>query len=263
MRLVLAELRPQPGHVDENLALLERALGLAGPADLVAFPELYLSGYSVGDRLHRLALHPGSREVMRLQGLAREHRTWVCVGAPYSGGPRKGETQNTALLMGPEGQFHIQGKRYLPTFGPFEESRIFTPAQERSLFPTPFGPLGIMICYEVFFPEISRLLAMGGADLILVISASPVTSRSLFEKLLPARAVENATAVAYVNRIGVEDSLVFAGGSGVWDPRGESLLPQVIDVGRDGRLLAYDLPLQDFGHFRPMRPILRDLGSLG
>jgi predicted amidohydrolase len=263
MRIVLAELRPQPGRVGENLGLLERALGLAGPADLVAFPELYLSGYSVGDRLHRLALHPGSREVTKLQGLARECRTWVCVGAPYSGGPRKGETQNVALLLGPEGQFHVQGKRYLPTFGPFEESRIFSPAEERPLFPTPFGTLGIMICYEVFFPEISRLLAMGGADLILVISASPVTSRSLFEKLLPARAVENATAVAYVNRIGVEDSLVFAGGSGAWDPRGEPLPSKVIDLGREGRLLAYDLPLQDFRHFRPMRPVLRDLGSLG
>lgn len=263
MRLVLAELRPQPGRTGENLRLLERALTLAGPADLIAFPELYLNGYTVGDRLHRIALHPGSEEVAKLKGIAHAHGTWICLGTPYVGGARKGETQNVALLVGPEGQPHLQGKRYLPTFGPFEESRIFSPATERPLFPTPFGNLGLLICYEVFFPELSRTLAMAGADLILVISASPVTSKGLFEKLLPARAVENATAVAYVNRIGVEDSLVFAGGSGAWDPRGEALEARVIDLGREGRLLAYDVPLEEYRHFRPMRPVLRDLGSLG
>jgi predicted amidohydrolase len=183
------------------------------------------------------------------------------LGSPYVNLSRKGETLNAAVLFGPKGELHVQGKRYLPTFGPFEEGRLFTQAEGRDVISTPLGKLGLLICYEVFFPEVTRQLALGGAEMLLAISAAPVTSRSLFDRLLPARAVENVTPIAYVNKVGVEDSLVFGGGSGAWDPRGEPLKPEITSVEGLGRLLSYHLPLDDYRHLRPMRPVLRDVAS--
>ncbi len=262
MRLTLAEVRPHRGRRPENLALARACVERAEGADLVAFPELFLSGYSVGDRLHRLAISLEDPMVRALQELAHDRKTWLLLGTPFTDPSHAGEVQNVALLVGPEGSTHVQGKRYLPTFGPFEEGRIFTPAPDRKVADTPLGKIGLEICYEVFFPEVSRALALGGADLLLAISASPITSRSLFEKLLPARAIENAAPVAYVNRVGVEDALVFGGGSGAWDPRGDPLVPRVTDLGPDGRLLEFELPLSEYRHYRPMRPVLRDITAL-
>jgi predicted amidohydrolase len=263
MHVVLAEVQCSPGQVDENLNRIEKCIESVAGSDLIVFPELFLSGYNVGDRIHRLALSPDGREVTRLKEISAKHHVWILTGTPYINLSRRGETLNAAMLVGPEGQLHVQGKRYLPTFGPFEEGRLFTSAGDRYVFSTPFGKVGLLICYEAFFPEVTRQLALNGADLLLAISAAPLTSKSLFEKVLPARAVENATPLAYVNRIGVEDSLVFGGGSGVWDPRGEPLKFEMIATKGEGRLLRYDLPLEDYSYYRPMRPVLRDIASAG
>lgn len=262
MRIALAEVRSRPGKVRENLCALEGVLAKAGRADLVAFPELHLSGYAIGDSVHSLSLGEGSPEFVILRETVSRRGCWVVVGTPFDNPERRGETLNAALAMGPSGEWSITGKRYLPTFGPFEEGLEFTPAGDRKAVVMPEARLGIEICYEVFFPEISRSLALEGAELILVISASPVTSRPLFEKLLPARAVENATALAYVNKLGVEDSFIFPGGSCLYDPRGEEVQPEVVDLGEDGRLLLYEVPLADYLRMRPARPVLRDASLL-
>ena len=194
--------------------------------------------------------------------MAHQRGAWLVVGAPWAHPERPGETQNAALLIGPDGSLRVQPKRYLPTFGPFEEAVHLSPGSSSEVFPTPLGRLGIQICYEVFFPEVARQLAMAGAELLVVISASPETSRALFEKLLPARAVENGTPVAYCNRAGVEDGMVFAGGSGLWDHRGELQPPvSVKELGPEDRLLAYDLEVEGLERWRPMRPVLRDVAA--
>jgi predicted amidohydrolase len=263
MRVILAEVRCSPGQMDENIDRIEKCIEASPDADLIAFPELFLSGYNIGDRLHMLALTPQRKEVARLKKLAAKNGLWLLVGAPYVNPLRRGETLNAALLIGPKGQLHLQGKRFLPTFGPFEEGRLFSPAEDRDVFPTPFGKVGLLICYEAFFPEVTRQLALNGADLFMVISASLMTSRSLFEKVLPARAVENSTPLIFVNRMDVEDNLVFGGGSAAWDPRGEQMRPEITEIEGLGRLLLYDLPLEDYRFYRPMRPVLRDVASAG
>jgi predicted amidohydrolase len=262
-RLVLGQLAPVPADPEANLQRLAEALA-AAPSDLAIFPELYLSGYRVGDRLHHLALRAGDRIWDRLVGLARENRTALVVGSAARSEERKGELRNVALLFRPDGTVASQVKRYLPTFGPFEEGVPFTPTDTSR--PVPWGPhaLGLAICYDAFFPEIFRAHALAGADLLVVISASPVTSYALFSKLLPARAIENGLPVVYVNRVGVEDGLVFGGGSGVWDPRGE---PQPLEerpmagLGPEERLLVGEVDLAEAARWRPFRPVLRDVAT--
>ncbi|MDE1820654.1 MAG: carbon-nitrogen hydrolase family protein [Euryarchaeota archaeon] len=261
LRLVLAELAPARGELPKNLALLDRAVKASPPADLIVLPELFLSGYRVGERIHRLALSPESPAFRRVQEASRASGAWIVVGTPWAHPDRKGETQNVALLVGPSGEWKVQPKRYLPTFGPFEEAVNLSPGDKSEVFATPLGKVGMEICYEVFFPEVSRQLAMSGAELVVVISASPVSSRRLFEKLLPARAVENGCPVAYCNRTGVEDGMVFAGGSGLWDTRGDPDPPKAIELGEEDRLLCYEVPLESVPLWRPMRPVLRDVAA--
>ena len=216
MRVLLGELAPERGELEANLGRLE-AIVRGAPADLAVFPELFLSGYALGDRLRTLAVRRGDATCERLRRLARDRSTTVVVGAPMTSESRAGELENVALVVGPDGELHVVSKRFLPTFGPFEEGLLFTPSNASAPVSVGGRRLGVEICYDVFFPEVARELAVGGAELLLNISASPVTSRRLFEKLLPARAAENGLPRLYVNRVGVEDGFVFAGGSGAWD----------------------------------------------
>ncbi|MCI4364398.1 MAG: carbon-nitrogen hydrolase family protein [Thermoplasmata archaeon] len=260
MRLLLAELAPVRGELEANLTRIEAVLA-GQKAELAIFPELFLTGYRVGDRIHRMGVAPGDETVRRLGRVAVALGGGVLVGGPTAG-PRPGEIHNSAILVGPDGGYQAQLKRYLPTYGPFEEGVPFSPGRESSPLALGGRRIGVGICYDTFFPELFRSLALAGAELLVIPSASPVTSRRLFEKLLPARAVENAAPLAYVNRVGVEDGVVFGGGSGLWDARGEPLPLEELPVpgaGDGERLLLGDVDLDEAARWRPFRPVLRDV----
>lgn len=261
MRLLLGELAPVPGEPARNVALLERAVRLAS-AELAVFPELFLSGYRVGDRVHQLALGPTSPEWAAVSRVAVERGCGIVVGAPVASEARPGEVENAALLFDPSGAVVRQVKRYLPNFGPFEEAVAFTPTDRSRCVAFSGHRVGLQICYDLFFPEVSRDLALDGAELLVGVSASPTTSRRLFDKLLPARAVENGVPVVYVNRVGVEDGFVFGGGSGAWDARGEPLPLERIDAplsSEEERLYAVEVDVGAARRWRPFRPVLRDV----
>jgi len=263
MRLLLAQLAPVPGDLGRNLERLGAAVR-AGAADVAVFPELFLSGYRVGDRMHQLALREDDRTVSVLRSVAQASGTTVIVGAPVASRERSGEVHNAALAVTPTGELLLQVKRYLPTFGPFEEGIPFTPSDRSDPVPIAGATVGLEVCYDVFFPEVSRQLALGGAELIVAISAAPVTSRRLFDRLLPARAIENAVPVVYVNRVGVEDGIVFGGGSGGWDPRGEPI-PAIpvpfAPAAAEESLSLIEVDTHEAVRWRPFRPVLRDVAG--
>jgi len=265
MRLTLGQLAPSPADPERNLERLAAAVR-AAPADLAVFPELFLSGYRVGDRVHTLALDPDGRDAATatLRRVARESGTAIVVGAPVGSEERKGELRNAALLVLPTGDRGLQVKRYLPNFGPFEEGIAFSPTDASRPLEVAGHRIGFEICYDVFFPEVARDLALAGSELLVNISASPVTSGRLFERLLPARAVENGMPVVYVNRVGVEDGIVFGGGSGAWDHRGEPLPlepVELVGLAPEERLFRVEVDLGAGGRWRPFRPVLRDVAA--
>jgi (R)-amidase len=263
MRILLAQLAPRRGAVQENLERLHAVLSTS-PSDLAVFPELFLSGYRVGDRVHSLALRPDGPEIQELQRIARDRGSALVVGAPIRSPDRPGESQNAAILVRPDGPVAVQPKRFLPTYGPFEEGSHFSPSSESQPFPLGAHLVGLEICYDAFFPEVTRALALAGASLFVTISAAPVTSRRLFEKVLPARAVENATPLVYVNRVGVEDGVVFGGGSAGWDARGESLVGTEVPFERreaEESVVVVEVDLDEAPRWRPFRPVLRDVAA--
>ena len=263
MRLLLAQLAPVPGDLDRNVERL-RAAVRAAPCDLAVFPELFLSGYRVGDRVHRLALRATDPAISALREVASASGTTVVVGTPVASRERSGEVHNAALAVTPSGDLRTQVKRYLPTFGPFEEGVPFTPTERSDPVRLSGATVGLEVCYDVFFPEVSRELALGGAELIVAISAAPVTSRRLFDRLLPARAIENAVPVVYVNRVGVEDGIVFGGGSGGWDPRGEPIASTPVPfapAAPEESLALIEVDTHEATRWRPFRPVLRDIAG--
>jgi predicted amidohydrolase len=263
MRLLLAQLAPRPGDVAANLQRVGSAL-TAAPSDLAVFPELFLSGYRVGDRIHRLALKDGDAPTAALRAMARESRTTIVVGTPLESTERRGEVYNAAIAVRPDGEVHTQVKRYLPTFGPFEEGAHYTATDESRPVPVAARSVGLEICYDVFFPEVSRALALAGAELLVVLSASPVTSGTLFARLLPARAIENGFPVVFANRVGVEDGIVFGGGSGAWDARGEPIEATPVaaaGLAPEEQLLRVDIDPGEAARWRPFRPVLRDVAT--
>ena len=253
MKAVLAQLEPAVGRKAENLRKMGKVLDGA-EADLALFGELYLSGYMARDAIPKLAEPLDGPSVGAVQKLAAEHGTHVVFGMPEK--TAKARTlYNTSVLVAPDGRTWPYRKIYLANFGPFEEAVWFGRGRDLVLADTRIGKVGLLICYDLFFPELAKALALQGADILAAISAAPHTSRRFFDAILPARAIENVAYVLYANLVGTELNQVFSGGTQAWGPRGE-------DLGRakDHRegVVAVDVDLRQLDVAREFRPTIRD-----
>jgi predicted amidohydrolase len=160
------------------------------------------------------------------------------------------------LVATGHGNLFRYDKMYLPNFGPFEERVFFANGRSAVVAPGMHVRIGLTVCYDIFFPELAKLESLMGAQILVNLSASPTTSRPSFDKVLPARAVENGVFVAFTNAVGVHGSLVFSGGSRVLDPRGDTLAIAA-DLRED--IVETDIDLHDIALARRFRPLARDL----
>jgi len=254
VKTVLAQLEPELGDPEANLARLGKAVREA-KADLVLFPELYLTGYMIRDEVARLAQPLTGPAVRAVKAVAKERRATIICGMPTLDEHVRGQIHNSCVVATPDGALAAYHKAYLPTFGPFEERIYYTPGREIVVAQAPFGRIGLTICYDLFFPELARGAAMRGADILACISAAPNTSKPLFETIIPARAVENASYVLYANLTGTELNMVFWGGSCAYGPRGE-----LVARGKyfEEELVRCELDLGLLPAARRVRPTVRD-----
>ena len=223
IKVVLAQINCKPEDKIENLKRMQKAVIEAQKhkADLIIFPELSLTGYVIRDQIYDLAeTIPGSSYKI-MEEMARKTKMHIIFGMPESSEKAEAVIYNTAVFVGPEGLIGKYRKMHLPTHSVFEEKRYFRPGYRTAVFDTELGKIGLIICYDIFFPELSRLMRLKGAQLIICISASPSTRRTFFETLTIARAIENAAFLAYVNLVGIEDGLQFWGGSRIVGPSGK------------------------------------------
>ena len=181
----LAQANPALGDVKANLAVVLDALRRES-ADLVVFPELYLSGYLVRDGLRHAAQRLDGPVVRELEAACRATGKHLVVGLPRQG-EATGILHNSLVLVGPEGLVGHYDKVYLPTFSVFEEDLYFKEGSRLPVFDTPLGRIGLTICYDLFFPEVTKALALKGADVIVCASASPSVSLSLIHISEPTR----------------------------------------------------------------------------
>lgn len=189
-------------------------------ADIIIFPEMSLTGYTTRDLTYDLAEEIPGPSTEKIAKIAQQANLYIVHGMPESSTKGEAVLFNTAVLTGPEGYIGKYRKMHLPTHSVFEEKRYFRPGYQTSTFETNIGRLGIIICYDIFFPETTRALRLQGAKFIICISASPAVRRKFFETLTIARAIENTCFLAYVNLVGIENGLQFWGGSRLIGPSG-------------------------------------------
>jgi NAD+ synthase (glutamine-hydrolysing) len=237
-RIAMVQMNPTVGDLDGNVRRITAWLREANKAkpDLVAFPELVITGYPPEDLLLKPQFVADNRSA--LNDVIRACRDCVAVvgyvGQGSSTGLREGaasvlpagrhELYNAAAVIADRRLAATYAKWYLPNYGVFDESRYFNPGRRLPLVTVRGTVVGVNICEDIWLPEgPTRGQANAGAEVIVNINASPFhvgKSRSR-EEMLATRARDNGVILTYTNTVGGQDELVFDGNSVVMDHTGQ------------------------------------------
>lgn len=262
MRISLAQLDSRLGDIDANVELAQDAVATAvrDRTDLVVFPELFLSGYSVGEVDADLSMRPDDpriKELARSAGAAG-----LAVGFMEAGPPGPHTYNSTAYYEG--GQLvHVHRKLYLPAYTPFEERNHFTPGPSlRAFCATPDTRIAVLCCNDAWQPQLAFLAVQDGA-LILLVPAASAQSRSpehydsdeYWHDITRFYGRMFQVFVVFVNRVGTEGRLHFWGGSHVIDPWG-NLLAQAEQ--HEPQILTVDIALADVRRRRRQVPLVKE-----
>lgn len=262
MRISLVQMKPVLFDKEANLRRMrDYALSAAASgADLVVFPELALTGYMCGDAFHDLAEPVSGPSVEALFGISAKTGLGLIVGMPERHGK---DLYNSAVLCCPDGLKGVWRKIFLPHFVSssgvrYEERDYFSSGLQLDVFETDFGKVGVQICYEIWFPEISRAHALQGAWLLLNISASPNGVPTTFRRLAQARAIENSCWFGYVNQSGTQNGLSFGGGTCMIDCNGALQTAASIEEKACEEVCMCDVNRDPVDDRRKNLPVLRD-----
>ena len=228
LKIALAQLNPTVGDVAGNLAMLRQARATAAGkgADLVFCAEATMSGYPAEDLVLKPAFQQACRQAVEdLAADTADGGPAIMVGAPWLD---DGKLMNAFLLLDGGKVAATRYKHELPNYGVFDEKRVFTPAPLQSPVQFRGVKLGVSICEDLWFADVSECLAESGAEILLCPNGSPFDIHKMDQRLNMAVARQNETGlpVVYVNQVGGQDELVFDGGSFVLD-RGHQVKAQL------------------------------------
>lgn len=263
MKVALAQISPHLGNLRKNLDLHFQSIEKAKKkkADLLIFPELSLTGYTLMDMVDEVSLEPENNPIFKeLKEASRE----ISLVVGFVEEMEKGLFYNSAAFLSKGKILHIHRKVFLPTFGMFDEARFYAQGKNFHTFPTPFGKAGMMICRDFLSYGASYLLFAGGAEIIIVISAAPGRGTALEESYETSRMWEimgetisrfSTVFLIYCNRVGFEDGKHFAGGSFIFNPAGE-MIARAAYIDKD--FLFYEINLDEVREIRRKWPYKRD-----
>lgn len=261
MRITLAQVDAVLGDVDGNIERADRAIVQAvhDGSELVVFPELHLTGYSIGDVDEDLSMRAGDE---RLTRLATRAGTAGLVAGFVEDGPGV-HTYNSAAYFQDGALRHVHRKLYLPNYMKFEERKYFTPGPSMRAFPAADDTrMATMLCNDAWQPQLAFLATQDGARVLLVPAASAQSqfpdhydSAAYWHDITRFYARMFQLFVVFVNRVGVEGDLQFWGGSHVVDPWGEIVgeAPEGVE-----HLLSVDIDLQDVRRRRRAIPLVKE-----
>jgi len=224
------------------------------PLDLVVCPELFSSGYNVGDQLYELADNKTGETFEAFSAVAKKLGIAVCYGYPQKVGDK---LFNAAALVDAKGNLLANHQKQLNSPGSFEE-RYFTPGNGFTSLKYLGIEIAILICYEVEFPEAVRHVAASGAQLVLVPTALVEQWNVVASQLVPTRAFENGVWIAYANHAGHENGFRYLGGSKIVAPNGEIK----VDAGLREQLISFDISTDAVKAAQSRLPYLRDFSKL-
>lgn len=221
IKVTVAQLIPKLGDKQHNLKLISETISKAASekSNIAIFPELFLTGYSVGENISEMAETIDGPSMKEIRQQCQENQVYTVVGFPEDG--QDGNYYISSALIDDKGDvLGVYRKMHL-----FDsENKYFKAGSNFEVIETPLGKIGLMICYDVEFPEISRALKLMGADIIIIVNANMHPYELHHHLYARCRAMENEIPVVICNRLGVEDALDFCGDSLVINAKGEILL---------------------------------------
>jgi len=265
VRIALAQIAPQLGALESNLARHRELLTQARSerADLIVFPELGLTGYLLQDLAAEVAMRlddprlaalvadtAGLSAVVSFVEESADHRLFIAAALVEDGSIR-----------------HVHRKLFLPTYGLFDERRFFAAGDLLRAVPSRLGMgIGIAVCEDFWHLAVPQILALDGAQLLINVSSSPgrdlastnevgLGTATSWRTLMRTYAQLTTSFVVFCNRVGVDESISFWGGSEVISPAGHALLSAPL---YDEGLFSVDVPLGDVRRERIALPLLRD-----
>lgn len=221
LRIAIAQINPTVGDFEGNtrkiIEYIDKAKGYG--SDIVAFPELAITGYPPEDLLLKPQFIKDNIEALKKVQDETEGITAI-VGFV----DRKDDIFNAAAIIHDKAIIDVYHKMYLPNYGVFDEYRYFQVGTRYPIYQIDNVFFGVNICEDIWYPDgPTRVQALAGAEVIININASPYhIGKSAFrERMLSTRASDSAVIVAYINTVGGQDELVFDGHSLVIDEKGE------------------------------------------
>jgi nitrilase len=261
LRVALAQLASEIANVESNLAKAHDYIARAAAqgADLIAFPEMYLTNYMAQVESRDLGEPLDGPVAESLVEAAKAHDIYIVMGMPVVDDALPGFIHNSAVVISPVGGvLGAHHKISLPTFHIgnllMTEGNHWSPGTRFPLFKIRNWTVGINICADCWIPEIPRIQAINGAHLLLTISAGPSIWREGWPIVLRTRALENGAFQCYANVVGTHRGVEFFGGNMAVSPDGDVLAQGPID---EEALLVSDLSFAELHRSRSQSPRLR------
>ncbi len=221
---------------EENLDKVVRGVDSCARkhADFILLPEMWLAGFDYS-AIKKLSAGDCRYAIDLLGEKARKHSVHIIAGSiPEIKGKK---VFNTSYVLGPDRVIGEYRKCHL--FSPLEEQKHLASGDAIRTFKARSGVIGVMICYEIRFPEVARILALKGAEIIFVPAQFPKPRLNIWRALLAARAIENQLFIAACNRVGSDKKQSYFGHSLVADPYGRF----AVEAGEDETELICDIDL--------------------
>lgn len=261
MKIGLAQIYPKLGDLKENIEMHKEAISRAKEkgVDLLVFPELSLTGYHLLDITYDVARNIEDPEIQAIVHLA----DGIDIAFGFVENDADYRIFNSALYVADRQIRHIHRKIYFSNYGMFNEARYFGQGDHIRSFSTRFGKIGMLVGEDLWHPSTSYILAQDGAHLLLALVNAPgqedpesgLENQESWYSIIQNQSKCYGMFTCYVQRVGVEDGLIFSGGSTVADPYGN--LTAVAPMFEES-LQIIDLDLERVRRARYQMPFLRD-----
>lgn len=253
MKVSCLQMNMEFGNPIRNFEHAERIIceAMKEKPDVLVLPETWNTGFFPREKLFELSCKDAAEVNSRIGGLAQKNGVNIVAGSVSN--VRGSSVYNTAAVFDREGRCIAQyDKTHL--FSPMGEDKYFTAGDHLCRFTLDGIQCGIIICYDVRFPELVRTLALPGLDMLFVVSQWPKVRTFHLRTLTTARAIENQMFVVCCNSCGVTDDAVFGGSSSVIDPLGETLAL----AGETEEIIFADCNMDVLDEIRSNIPVFRD-----
>ena len=256
MRVALIQMDVAIGEPDVNLDRLmdwlHEAVTQTPKPDVLVCPEMWNTGYAL-DRLDGIADVNGHRTKNTISAFCRKHQVNVLAGSVAVIDAETGKATNTLYGFDREGNAIVEYSK-IHLFQLMDEHLHLTAGEHVASCEVDGMQAGMMICYDIRFPELARKLVLGGAEVLFVVAQWPNPRLEHWRTLLRARAIENQVYVVACNRVGESEGTSFFGHSMVIDPWGEV----VAEGDEQEQILVADIDQATVKHIRKNIPIFDD-----